>query len=719
VTPSPLLPASTGNEHQQLIEAEVLAQRLRLAAGGIPVGITNRVGSGKDKSAHFKAMPGGPNKKHPNRPVGPGPRGCGAQYYANTDPEKITEWSRRYPGCNTFIGGFLPDDIVCIDIDHADEFRAACPGMLERLQKLGHPTDKRIGQDRWHIWGRMPEGRRAKELGGKHTWGDAKWSGGLVVSSPSATYESAIPLVSWEAVPRLTLDDVSALTKKSGRIEFAAPRSSGGSRHQEYLELSAGMAARGNNRDVIIAAVMAQDRGRPDSAQFDSSRSGDFNTEVERMVDGAILMYGTVVHTDSGHAPEVDLSALIGSMPGGEKQSPAALVADVGTDAPGTASEAPAATDPLSTPGGIQFISMAELAALPPPNWLIPNLIPDRGLGFIVGKPDAGKSFLLHDLAQSVCRGVPLFGDPKLMPARSGWVFCILPEASASWATRIRAYCDYHGQPYSDQLCACIQGLDLGDTDTWGRVQGRLQAEINRRGVSPVLVILDTFSSAIPGRDENSQSEMTPLMARLHWLVQQGPAVIVAHHTAKYGTEFRGSSVLLGSCDWMLLLDASANGTRELTKTKLRNAEAISSVAFELKVHGESAVCVGTEGQGPWGFLQTVGIVNPGLKEALTYHGLVIPGHDRQQAIGADITEAGVSLKQIKETWRKLRAITPAYAVAPKDYKAADRQRTTALIGIVDALLAAGVLKRVSGKVSKSDRKLGAVVRQEVDHDVD
>lgn len=284
-------------------EKLVLARRLELAAGGIPIGITNRVGSGNDKHAHFTAMPGGPSAEHPYRPKGPGPNDRGAQYYATTDLEKIMEWSHLYPGCNTIIGGLLPDDVGCIDIDRADEFRALCPGMLERLQERGHPMDKRIGRDRWHIWFRMPEGRKARELPGRNCWGEIKWTGGLVVSSPSATYESVIRLVSWATVPRLTNDDIRAICGDSATSEFSAPSTASAGRHPEYLAISASMAARGCAEQQIFDEIMDVDRRSANPAYNDPSRPGDFAAEVQRMVAGAIAKFARSTYLDSEFRP--------------------------------------------------------------------------------------------------------------------------------------------------------------------------------------------------------------------------------------------------------------------------------------------------------------------------------------------------------------------------------------------------------------------------------
>jgi hypothetical protein len=355
---------------------------------------------------------------------------------------------------------------------------------------------------------------------------------------------------------------------------------------------------------------------------------------------------------------------------------------------------------------------MLEFADRPAPRWLIPDLIPDCGLGFLIGQPGAGKSFFLQELAQSVGRNLPLLNDPELRPVRAGWVLCFLPEASLSWSVRTRTYCSYHNLGYSDQVQYCTHALDLGDSTSWIQLLAAVKDEAAKRGGPPALIILDTLSAAIPGRDENSQSDMTPVMSHLQELAGMGSAVIVAHHPAKYSSTYRGSSVLRGSCDWMISVLELPGGIREFRADKLRDVEKITKKSFLIQKHAESAVCASSDVQGPWGLLEAVAEQHPGLKEALLIHGLEVPGEIRRKASGGDITAEGISLKRINETWRNVDPLRPAHSEDPKGYKATTRQRTTALINVISSMIRTGVLKLVSGDVSKSDRKLDGMVRQ-------
>jgi len=302
------------------------------------------------------------------------------------------------------------------------------------------------------------------------------------------------------------------------------------------------------------------------------------------------------------------------------------------------------------------------------------------------------------------------------MPSRKGWVLALLPEASRSWAARVRAYCDFHELETVDDFLCCIQQNDLADSRTWQRVVATIEEQTARRGDPPVLVIVDTLSASIPGHDENSQAEMTRLTSHLQMPLSMGVCVILSHHTSKHGRSYRGSSVIHGACDWMISV-VPTRTMRELVAVKLRDAEGIASVAFQIVPHGESAVCVTTDEDGPWGAFDAATRDHPGLRAAFLEHGFQVPGDECTRPAEGDIKGAGVSLKVLQTTWNRLDPITPTNAEDAEAYKAVHGARKTALIRLADLLRNCGVLQVTMGVLSRKSRGLSVVVRQVVDDD--
>lgn len=587
----------------------------------------------------------------------------GGAWKATTDPETIASWWHKCPDGGLFVAA--RSRLIALDIDDIARFKAMCgEELLDRLLATFPAT--RTPSGGLHFWMILPASVRPRSSMRKLAFGETIYEGFYALVPPSVAkaksggkgrYEPIRQLPDRiEEVPTISEQDLDLLLLAGAEREKEIVD---GERHHALLSLGIELGREGFGPEEISARLYELNE------TFVPPYQGrEAQTEIKGVVDWI------TANILNGAAGESDISS-------------------------------------------IRFISMKDLADRPAPKWLIPNLIPDSGLGFLIGRPAAGKSFFLQELAQSVCRGAPLFGDADLKPNRDGWVLCLLPEAAPSWAVRTRTYCDYHGVDYSDRFACCIQPLDLGNSDIWKKLWEAACAETERRGGPPVLVIVDTLSAAIPGRDENSQSDMTPLMSHLQEFVAMGSAVIVAHHPAKYSQTYRGSSVLHGSCDWMISVIKVAGGLREFKSEKLRDVERITPTAFTIQKHGESAVCVRASTKGPWGLLSSFSEDHPGLKEALLNHGLDIPGEIHRKAKGGDITSGeGVSLKLIKETWRKYDPVRPPHSVDPSAYKIADRERTTALLAVASTMVDAGVLEVLAGKVSKSTRKLDGVVRQ-------
>jgi hypothetical protein len=86
----------------------------------------------------------------------------------------------------------------------------------------------------------------------------------------------------------------------------------------------------------------------------------------------------------------------------------------------------------------------------------------------------------------------------------------------------------------------------------------------------PRLIVFDTLSRCIAGKDENSQADMSAAVDRLRDLCQTTrAAVLLVHHTSKDGQHERGSSVLRGAADVMFRVSKGDDAvTLEFDKLK-------------------------------------------------------------------------------------------------------------------------------------------------------
>jgi hypothetical protein len=341
----------------------------------------------------------------------------------------------------------------------------------------------------------------------------------------------------------------------------------------------------------------------------------------------------------------------------------------------------------------LRAITLAELEDRPSPVWLIDGIIPDYGLGFIIGDPGTGKSLVLLDLAYAVACGRPFLGSGPV-PNRTGWVLLLLAEGSGSWAARSKAYRSYYKIELTDQISAVIDAVDFSGPKQIQRLMEIIKAEIVlRNGISPALIILDTLSAAIPGVDENLQAAISPVTTTFQKWVRAGVAVIVAHHTTKNGNGYRGSSVLKCSADWMTFLKQDGR-IRRLSNDKFRDGAAIADCSFEVIDHN---------GTGVARHVMTVnlrGMVDrppEGLLAALRQHGWAEHGEELQNG---DLQRNGVTLESILATWRRLEPITPKSAEEKTGYNKALDSRLTELIRWVLRATEDGTVATTAGAVS-------------------
>ncbi len=333
-----------------------------------------------------------------------------------------------------------------------------------------------------------------------------------------------------------------------------------------------------------------------------------------------------------------------------------------------------------------RILTMADLEALPPPTWLIDDVIPDRGLGVLVGAPGSGKSLFALAVVNSVARQEPLFGLKDVR--RSGWVLVLLAESIASWGARSAAYNDMHGLDTTDNFAAIIDGVDFSAPKAIAELSLVVKQEINRRGSYPALIVLDTVSAAIPGVDENNQAAVTPLLAELGRWVRCGIPVIAIHHPSKGGAAYRGSSAFLGNVDWMIGIEVH-DGRREIVRHKMRDLEWETPVAFEVAKHGQSIVAVPCAGATP----AFMAFSEVGLMDALRDHAYYLPGKDTRRAVrGLDIAR-GITISDLLTTWCDTAPIRPTSAEDREGYRKEHLRRKRTLIKMVNSMVDDGKLE--------------------------
>jgi len=239
-------------------------------------------------------------------------------------------------------------------------------------------------------------------------------------------------------------------------------------------------------------------------------------------------------------------------------------------------------------PSRWRFLTMEELEALPPPNWLVHGVLVEQSLAAIYGEPESGKSFLAIDVAMSVATGIPWHGRDVI----AGGVLYIAAEGAPGLGKRARAWRVERGagnRPATFHLMRDEINL-AGERD--GRMREFVQAVTAELG--PLrLVVIDTLNQTAAGADENSSKDMGRYIASMKRLRDEtGATVAVVHHSGKDPTKgMRGSSSLLGAMDTTIEVVRATDGRSMVVSVrKQKDAEREIPMRFNMERVADSLV---------------------------------------------------------------------------------------------------------------------------------
>jgi len=215
--------------------------------------------------------------------------------------------------------------------------------------------------------------------------------------------------------------------------------------------------------------------------------------------------------------------------------------------------EAESPAPPPKPRAGLRLRRAGELMDAQPPEWLIRDWLPARGLSVIYGPPKSGKTFVALDLAHAIASGRDRWlGDHGLelnSNFRERPVLLLALEAPETLGPRLRALTiRYDGTEAATRERIVWLGREAAGFETITR---DLPLLLKQEGIEPAAVIVDTYARlmVLNGAEENDtldQGRAAEVLERLGEAL--GCAVIVVAHTGK-DTErgIRGSNALLAA----------------------------------------------------------------------------------------------------------------------------------------------------------------------------
>jgi len=288
-----------------------------------------------------------------------------------------------------------------------------------------------------------------------------------------------------------------------------------------------------------------------------------------------------------------------------------------------------------------RFLSLDQIMALPPADWLIKGLVPANSLGVFYGKPGAGKTFMSLAIALSIGHGIPCFGRRTVQ----GGVAIVAGEGARGLQNRLRAWHEFHGREWKGFRAVQVlpHPIDLMDAD---RVEGLILDIAHRfEGKLPEMVVFDTLARCSGDGDENRQADMARLIAAGD-LVRQALdcSVVFIHHTPKEADELRGSSVLEGASDFVLRISKTETGMEAFIR-KMKDGKDGLVLGFRMESQH-----LGTDDDGD-PILTPVAVLEGEVREGTAPSAEAAPAGKNQTAVLAVLAAAGEA-GMTEDEWR-------------------------------------------------------------------
>lgn len=245
------------------------------------------------------------------------------------------------------------------------------------------------------------------------------------------------------------------------------------------------------------------------------------------------------------------------------------------------------------------FLTYSQLAELPPPSWLIEEVVPQGSLGYVTGRDGTLKTFLALDMALSLICVHPTWQGDRAISAKGGHKALFLAgEGVRSFGKRIDAWREHHGYTVGpdgwDEFAEFADDLIIrnGTVDLYAGEDAYQQLIKHVRATKPDLIVVDTLARSAGSAEQNSASDMSVITARLAGLKQASGdhcTVIVIAHTTKADTDARGSSSIEDDADFVLHCKKSGMDLT-INVAKMKDGESGQDIALRARSVGESLV---------------------------------------------------------------------------------------------------------------------------------
>lgn len=249
--------------------------------------------------------------------------------------------------------------------------------------------------------------------------------------------------------------------------------------------------------------------------------------------------------------------------------------------------KAPTITEKMPDPGEIKpdvptfdVMTLKQLKAMPPIEWLVKDLLTRHGFSVMYGQPGCGKTFLALDIALCVASGRKFHG----MDTIKGNVLYIVGEGIGGIGKRVEAWSN-HNQVHEDNVSIFVlpTAVNFSKAEEIEKLLATIQKLEDEHGKFS-LVVVDTVARSMLGADENSATDMGKFVKSCDTVKEHcGCALLAIHHSGKDSSKgMRGSSALMGAVDTSIRVKKSGEQIT-LNMDKQKDAEPVEDLYFLMK----------------------------------------------------------------------------------------------------------------------------------------
>lgn len=188
-------------------------------------------------------------------------------------------------------------------------------------------------------------------------------------------------------------------------------------------------------------------------------------------------------------------------------------------------------------------VDMKGLAGAPISyEWLVKGLIERKGVFFVAGEKQSGKSFFVMDLGMKIARGI----DYCRRKVVKGMVIHMAVEDGRGVQMRAEGYRVDNKIPDDENVPFMVMGaggekFSLMSDEGVDRFIDECLAWESYYGIKLELIIIDTLAAAAAGMDEISGRDTSQVLGRINRIAERTrSAVCVVHHMNAKGERMRG-----------------------------------------------------------------------------------------------------------------------------------------------------------------------------------